>query len=58
MVRAGVLMHAKRGAYLLVRDALVSNRLIVAGTLDRLEMEYGAALTEELVRRGWRHERQ
>lgn len=55
MAREGMISRTSRGVYTLARhtDMLSSDRLIVAGALDRLESQFGTALVDELTRRGW-----
>lgn len=55
LYRDGYLIRPERGVYALSRaHRNTIDRLIVAGTLDRLEAEYGDAFVDELRMRGWR----
>lgn len=55
MRRGGLLERRRCGLYAVSRRGVMRScdRMLVAGTLDRLEKEFGEALEMELARRGW-----
>lgn len=55
MHKQGMLEQPRRGVYQLAERQFrdMADRLIVAGTLDRLFAEHGAQVAKELELRGW-----